>query len=127
MPSRTTSIRPAWISPSNLRRIGSGSDEPTSADAQHPTAAPATEVCNTTIDIFDGSRRSRLRVGKAQAAEGMLVCQGGYARIQGEAHSLADLREFPFTLRFRRDGGMARLERIEAPTNFGKAVLSRRS
>ena len=104
-----------------------GTLDPVSASFQLLRDAPAAEVCNTTIDIFDGSRRSRLRVGKAQAAEGMLICQGTYARIEGESHSIADLREFPFTLSYSRDGEMARLERIEAPTNFGKAVLSRRN
>jgi hypothetical protein len=104
-----------------------GTLDPVSASFRLLRDAPAAEVCNTTIDIFDGSRRSRLRVGQAQASEGMLVCHGAYARIEGESHSIADLREFPFTLSFSRDGEMARLERIEAPTNFGRAVLSRRN
>jgi hypothetical protein len=103
-----------------------GTVDPVSASFRLLSDAPADQVCNTTIDIFDGSRRSRLRIGAAQAAGEMLVCQGAYARIEGESHSLADLREFPFTLSFSRDGEMARLQRIEAPTNFGKAVLSRR-
>jgi len=39
---------------------------------------------------------------------------------------MADLREFPFRLVFLpSDGGLYRLERIEAPTNFGQAVLAR--
>ena len=65
-------------------------------------------------------RRSRRREGEA------LVCAGTFARIEGEAHSMADLREFPFRLVFvPNGGGLYRLERIEAPTNFGQAVLTR--
>ena len=35
-------------------------------------------------------------------------------------------REFPFSITFGRTAdGMATLERIEAPTNFGQAVIAR--
>ena len=40
-PSTTTRIRPAWISSSNLTRIGSGSEAPTSAEDHVPIIAPA--------------------------------------------------------------------------------------
>ena len=39
---------------------------------------------------------------------------------------MTDLRTFPFELAFRTEGGNAVLERIEAPTNYGTAVLTRR-
>src|SRR5690606_31989418 len=42
--STTTRMLPASISSWKLRRIGSGRDEPTSAEAQQPTTAPATVV-----------------------------------------------------------------------------------
>src|SRR3546814_15060088 len=40
--STTTRMLPASISSWKLRRIGSGSDEPTIAEAQQPTTAPPT-------------------------------------------------------------------------------------
>ena len=55
-----------------------------------------------------------------------LVCAGSYARLKGEASSMVGAREFPFSITFlRTGGGMATLERIEAPTNFGQAVIAR--
>ena len=90
--------------------------------------APAEAVCDATVDVFDGSRRSRLSLARPTRDGEALVCAGTFARIEGEAHSMADLREFPFKLVFvPNGGGLYRLERIEAPTNFGQAVLARRS
>jgi len=77
-------------------------------------------------DVFDGSRRSRLKLGKPVPEGAGLACAGTFARIEGEAHSMADLQEFPFRLVFESAGdGRYRLDRIEAPTNFGQAVIAR--
>jgi hypothetical protein len=104
-----------------------GTLDPVSAAFALLRDAPADEVCATTVDVFDGSRLSRLKLGRAVAAEGQLVCDGTYARIEGEASSMASAREFPFRIIFRRNGaGLAELQRIEAPTDFGRAVVSRR-
>ena len=103
-----------------------GTLDPVSAGFKLFRTAAADEVCATTVDVFDGSRRSRLRVAKPAPEGEALVCAGTFARIEGEAHSMADLREFPFRLVFvPNGGGLYRLERIEAPTNFGQAVLAR--
>jgi hypothetical protein len=103
-----------------------GTLDPVSAGFRLFRDSPADEVCATTIDVFDGSRRSRLALAKPARSGDALVCDGTFARIEGEAHSMADLRQFPFKLVFvPNGGGLYRLERIEAPTNFGQAVLSR--
>lgn len=84
-------------------------------------------ICNKMVDVFDGSRRSRLRLGKAVAGENGYVCNGVYARLEGEAHSLSSQSEYPFTLTFTPSGaGEVQLERIETRTRFGLAVVSRR-
>ena len=58
--------------------------------------------------------------------DGRLVCDGTFSRIEGEAHSMAERPEFPFSLVFVPNGhGIARLQQIEAPTNFGQAVIAR--
>jgi hypothetical protein len=103
-----------------------GTLDPVSAGFRLFRTAPADAVCGTTVDVFDGSRRSRLKLDDPARDGDALVCAGTFARIEGEAHSMADLREFPFKLVFvPNGGGLYRLERIEAPTNFGQAVLSR--
>jgi hypothetical protein len=103
-----------------------GTLDPVSAGFRLLRTAPAETICNTTVDVFDGSRRSRLELGPPVADGDRLVCEGAYSRIKGEAHSLTKRREFPFQVVFSQNGaGLARLERIEAPTNFGTAVVSR--
>ena len=103
-----------------------GTLDPVSAGFRLFRTAPADAVCGTTVDVFDGSRRSRLKLDDPARDGDALVCAGTFARIEGEAHSMADLQEFPFRLVFLpSDGGLYRLERIEAPTNFGQAVLAR--
>lgn len=87
--------------------------------------APA-DLCNAAVEIYDGSRRSRLLLGKPEAAGESYVCAGSYARIEGEEHSMSDQREVGFRLVFGPSGaGQVALERIEAPTRFGRAVLER--
>lgn len=105
----------------------SGTLDPVSAGFRLLRERPAAEVCDTTVDVFDGSRRSRLKLGAPVRSSNELVCDGTFARIEGEAHSLTDVRQFPFRIRFAVVGEQARLERIEAPTNFGQAVIERRS
>lgn len=105
-----------------------GTLDPVSAGFRLLRDAPADEICATTVDIFDGSRRSRLRVAAPAAnGGGELVCAGVFSRVEGEAHSAGQLDEFPFSVVFRQNGaGLAQLERIEAPTKYGRAVISRR-
>ena len=115
-PPRSTAPEPA---------AQTGTLDPVSAGFRLLRDGPVDTICSVTVDVFDGSRRSRLRVGPPTAEDEGLVCEGAYARIEGEAHSIAEQREFPFRLVYSRDGGTARLERIEAPTNFGRAVIAR--
>ncbi len=104
-----------------------GTLDPVSAGFRLLRDAPADEICDTTVDIFDGSRRSRLKLAPPAEKNGDLICAGTYARIEGEAHSASKQREFPFQMTFRTDdAGIARLQRIETRTQFGKAVVERR-
>jgi hypothetical protein len=103
-----------------------GTLDPVSASLRLLRDAPVGEICNTTVMVYDGSRVSRLKLAAPVEADGRLVCTGAYARLKGEASSMVGAREFPFTITFARaEGGMATLERIEAPTNFGQAVVAR--
>lgn len=85
------------------------------------------DICNASIDVFDGSRRSRLAVAPAQRDGEAWVCNGLYANVEGEAHSMSEQKEYPFRLVYGPVGADAvRLERIETDTRFGRAVLARR-
>jgi hypothetical protein len=103
-----------------------GALDPVSAGFRLFREAPPDEVCDTTVFVFDGSRRSRLVLQPPVRNGRELTCAGMFARVEGEAASMADLREFPFSIAFRvNEQGVAQLTRIEAPTNFGKAVIAR--
>jgi hypothetical protein len=104
-----------------------GTLDPVSAGFRLLRPVPPADLCSTTIDVFDGSRRSRLKLAAPSEGADGIVCQGTFARIEGESHNLIRGNEFPFRLVFARNGsGLATLERIEAPTSFGQAVISRR-
>jgi hypothetical protein len=116
-PPRSTAPEPA---------AQTGTLDPVSAGFRLFRPAPPDAICATTVDVFDGSRRSRLKIAAPVETAGGIVCDGTFARIEGEAHSMAEAREFPFRLSFSLSDGVAELQRIEAPTNFGQAVIARR-
>ena len=118
IPPRKTAPDPA---------LQGGTLDPVSAGLALLGDAAADEVCDASVDVFDGSRRSRLSLGAPVVKDGAVTCKGAYSRIEGEAHSMSDQREYPFEVTFREGGdGLARLERVETRTQFGKAVLERR-
>jgi hypothetical protein len=116
-PPRSTSPDPAEQT---------GTLDPVSAGFRLLSDAPEELICNTTVVVFDGSRRTRLTLAPAVEDGSLLSCAGRYARLEGEAESLADLREFTFHVDFRRSAnGIASVQRIEVPTKFGNATIDR--
>lgn len=104
-----------------------GTLDPVSAAFRLLRDMPEGDVCNVTVDMFDGSRRSRLSVGEPRANGSTLTCDGTYARMKGESLGSLDRNQFPFTLTYAVGAdGIARVQRIEAPTNFGKALVARK-
>jgi hypothetical protein len=106
-----------------------GALDPVSASFALLRDAPLGQICATSIDVFDGSRRSRLTLAEpVAAANGRYACAGTYAQLEGERQSFATEAEYPFTLIFApaEDGETFRLERIETRTRFGPAVVTRR-
>lgn len=104
-----------------------GTLDPVSAAFRLLGDMPKGAVCNVTVDMFDGSRRSRLKVGPAAASGSAVTCRGSYTRMKGESLGTLDKSEFPFTLTYAvGEDGIARIQRIEAPTNFGTAVVARK-
>ncbi len=124
-PVHVSVVPPRSTSPDPAAQVGAL--DPVSAGFQMFRDAPVGEICRATVDVFDGSRRSRLRLAAPTERGSELVCAGTFSQIEGEAHSAGQLEEFPFTVVFRASGsGVAQLERIEAPTRYGNAVISRR-
>lgn len=125
MPVRVSVEPPRGKEPDPARMVGAL--DPVSAGFALLRDNAPENVCATRVDVYDGSRRSRLTLGAPVAGEGTLSCSGSYARLEGEAHSLSSQTEYPFTLVFRERGdGLMRLDRIETQTRFGRAVVARR-
>jgi hypothetical protein len=125
-PVRVSVVPPRNYAPDPDRIVGAL--DPVSAGFALLRDNAAGAICDTSIDVFDGSRRSRLSLGKPVAgAGGAVTCAGVYAKLEGESHSFSPQAEYPFTVTFAPGGdGRMRLERIETETRFGNAVVSRR-
>jgi len=106
----------------------SGTLDPVSAGYLLMRDAAREDLCDKVVEVFDGSRRSRLTLDEPRSEDGEIVCEGLFARLEGEAHAMSSPdREYAFSLVYRENGdGMAKFLRIESPTRFGKAVIKRR-
>lgn len=86
------------------------------------------DLCNRTLPMFDGRRRSKLTLSKPKMTEEGATCAGTYTRVAG--FSPADLKKrvnFPFTLVYQlQDDETFRLMSFHTQTTFGKASAVRR-
>ena len=117
-PPRTTAPDPGEAG----RHARPGVGRVPSATAPCPSPRSATPRCGSSTGrgCRSSSWRSRWRPADT------LTCEGAFARVEGEAHSMTDMRPSRFSSSSASEGGGAVLQRIEAPTNYGKAVLTRR-
>jgi hypothetical protein len=91
---------------------------------------PQGQECNLALTLFDGERRSEVRVGApAPGPEGVLTCPGEYRRLAGfSAEDMAERTRFPFALVVTPvAGGLARVTEVRMDTLFGRAVMTRRA
>lgn len=89
---------------------------------------PADQACQLQLTLFDGKRRSQIRLSDPRPAEGGLTCAGEYRRLQGfSADDMAEKSRFPFTLHYRDLGdGRLRVTQVTMDTIYGKGALKRR-
>ncbi len=105
----------------------SGTVDPVSASFALLRDGPSDEICRNSVDVFDGSRRSRITLGTPQTDGENLVCNGSYERLEGEGNSFNTSSSYSFRVVYRKAGaGEARLERIETRTDYGMAALVRK-
>ncbi|WP_172296383.1 DUF3108 domain-containing protein [Pseudoruegeria sp. HB172150] len=84
-------------------------------------------ICNRRHFLFDGVRRSMLRLG-APAVEGDLVtCYGEYRRLKGfAADEMARQRSFSLAAVYEHAAGRLRLVRVDVDSVYGVVTLHRR-
>jgi hypothetical protein len=87
------------------------------------------EACDLGLTLFDGKRRSQVRLGPPEpAAAGEVTCEGEYRRLDGfSAEDMAEKARFPFTLRLApAPDGRLRVAEVTMDTLYGNARLKRR-
>ncbi len=89
---------------------------------------PAAGLCNATLALFDGKRRSQIRLGAPQAVQGGIVCAGEYRRVAGfTLDELARHTTFPVKVLYAPSaGGMMQAAQVEVQSVYGPATLVRR-
>jgi hypothetical protein len=90
---------------------------------------PADRACTTSVTMFDGRRRSQLRLSAAEpTGDGGIRCSGEYRRVAGFTPSdMAEKTRFPFTLTYAPAGeGWVRVVEVAMDTLYGRAALKRR-
>lgn len=90
---------------------------------------PRAQVCDLDITVFDGKRRSGVRLrNPAVQSNGTITCDGEYRRIKGwSPEKLAERTRFPFKMTYAENGaGVWQVVRVTTQTSFGQAELRRR-
>jgi len=85
-------------------------------------------LCNRTIPMFDGRRRSKLTLSKPKKTSKGATCRGKYTRLKGfSPHDMQKRVNFPFTLVYdQKDDGNYRLMSFHTKTTFGDAKAVRK-
>ncbi|WP_069300328.1 DUF3108 domain-containing protein [Neptunicoccus sediminis] len=86
------------------------------------------DLCDRTLDLFDGRRLSRLQVDPPAHNGAEAICAGQYTRVAG--FSPEDMQEqvnFPFTLVYTKDNAdLYTLSFFKTDTTFGPAEAARK-
>ena len=86
------------------------------------------DVCKLNVQMFDGKRRSQVRLASPRADGNMIKCDGEYRRLKGfSAADMAEKTRFPFNLYYAPTGdGRYRVEKVVTQTLYGNATMTRR-
>jgi hypothetical protein len=89
---------------------------------------PPDELCDKSVQMFDGRRRSQIQQAAPAISGEKARCAGFYQRIAGfTAGEMADQTVFPFTLYYEmQQDGNYRLVSVETQSVVGSAKLVRR-
>lgn len=86
---------------------------------------PLARLCDWSVAVFDGRRRSLLRLEGAETQGQAVTCEGAYQRVAGFApEDMAERRVFPFQATFAAmANGDWRLTRVETQTLYGRVRI----
>ncbi|MEM6594115.1 MAG: DUF3108 domain-containing protein [Pseudomonadota bacterium] len=88
----------------------------------------ADQVCKLDVQMFDGKRRSQVRLRSPRPDGNLILCNGEYRRLAGFSDAdMAEKTRFPFNLYYAKTAeGRYRVERVVTETLYGTAVMTRR-
>lgn len=89
---------------------------------------PRDAACQLDVKMYDGARRSQVRLFNPRPDGKGMVCSGEYRRLEGfSAKDMKEKSRFAFTLYYDPSpkGGL-QVDRIETDTIYGKGRLTRR-
>ena len=103
----------------------SGTLDPISAALIGLAPVPTGEICNKTVEIFDGRRRYAIDLGAPSPDGERIRCPAKYRRIAGfKPKMMKKQAEFPFDVWFvERPDGLAHFIRAAGESMFGVAVI----
>lgn len=86
---------------------------------------PKAEICNRSVEVFDGRRRYAIDLGKPVADGKRTKCKAMYRRIAGFKPKMMKKRpKFPFNIWYEdRADGMSHVVRAAGESMFGLAVI----
>jgi hypothetical protein len=100
-----------------------GTLDPVSAAIAALAPAPSAEICDRSVEIYDGRRRYALDLGKPRADGERISCPAFYRRVAG--YKAKELKEtIDFTVWFQeRPDGLAHVVRAAGESMLGLAVV----
>ena len=100
-----------------------GTLDPVSAALTALAPEPAGEICNRSVEIYDGRRRYAIDLGAPEAGEGRIRCPALYRRVAGyKPKELKETIDFAVWFEERPDG-LAHLVRAAGESYLGLAVV----
>lgn len=102
-----------------------GAFDPISAALTTLAPKPVAEICNTSVEVFDGRRRYAVDLGAPKKDGDRIKCSAKYRRIAGfKPKMMKKQSEFPFSIWYEeRPDGLAHVVRATGESMFGLAVV----
>lgn len=102
-----------------------GALDPISAAISALAPMPRAEICNRSVDVFDGRRRYSIDLGKPVVEGKRIKCPALYRRVAGfKPKMMKKNPQFPFNIWYEeRPDGMAHIVRAAGESMFGLAVI----
>ncbi|MEM9140556.1 MAG: DUF3108 domain-containing protein [Pseudomonadota bacterium] len=102
-----------------------GAVDPITAALMALAPMPVGQICNRTVEVFDGRRRYAIEMGAPKPDGERIKCPANYKRIAGfKPKMMKKSPNFPFNIWFiERPDGQAQVIRAAGESMFGVAVI----